>query len=79
MSGTPPSPIASRTILAVLSANDDSDRKSKNLFQSLSLIRSVAEKIRESVASDKPAIARPAREARDLLKELDDESISGLF
>jgi hypothetical protein len=33
----------------------------------------------ESAASDKPFIARPAREARDQIKELGDEELLGLF
>ena len=47
VAGTPPSPVAG--ILAVLYA------KIQNIFQSLSL-----EKIRESMASVKPAVSRPA-------------------
>jgi len=50
-----------------------------NLFQNLSVLRSVAHKVQESIAVDKPSIARPAREARELLKELDDETIQGVF
>jgi len=71
--------LASQTILAVLSANEEVGCNTGNLFQSLALLRSVAQKVQESVASDKPAISRPAREARDLLKALDDDSITGLF
>jgi hypothetical protein len=78
-SGTPPSVLSSHAILAILSAGEDSDDHKPNLFQNLSLLRSVAQKVQESLASDKPAITRPAREARNLLKELDDESILGLF
>lgn len=60
-------------------AGSDSPVSEPNLFQKLSLLRSVAQKVQESVASDKPIIGRPAREARDLLKEMDDESLQGLF
>jgi len=80
VSGTPPSPMSSHAILAVLSQHEDSDRSGEpNLFQELSLLRHVAQKVLESVASDKPIIARPAREARDILKALGDDSLQGLF
>jgi hypothetical protein len=70
---------SSHAILAILSAGEESADLHKNLFQSLSLMRSVAQKVLTNVASDRPAIARLAREARDLLKTLDDESIADLF
>ena len=50
-----------------------------NLFQKLSLLRGVAQKILQSIGSDRPFIAKPAREARDLLKNTDDSSLQGLF
>jgi len=50
-----------------------------NLFQKLKLMRRVTQKILESAASDKPFIARPAREARDIIKQLDDDTLVGLF
>ena len=64
-----------------MSADDDeSDEDSgPNVFQRLGLMRQVAQKALESAASDKPFIARPAREARDLIRELDDEELAGLF
>ncbi|KAJ7077832.1 armadillo-type protein [Mycena belliarum] len=78
--GTPPSVIASHTIVALLMPDEESDNNSEpNLFQKLSLLRAVAQKVQESAANDKPFIARPAREARELLKELDDEDLQGLF
>jgi len=79
VSGTSLSPLSSQTILAVLSQHGDSPIEKPNLFQELSLLRSVAQKVQESVASDKPIIARPAREAREILKTLDDDSLQGLF
>ena len=80
VSGTPLSALSSQTILAVLSQYEDSDHSaSQNLFQKLSLLRGVAQKVQESIASDKPIIGRPAREARDILKTIDDESLQGLF
>ncbi|KDR69874.1 hypothetical protein GALMADRAFT_913484 [Galerina marginata CBS 339.88] len=78
--GTPPSVISSHVLLGVLSADEDSGRRdSPNLFQKLKLMRKVAQKALESAGNDKPFIARPAREARDLIKELDDDSLLGLF
>ena len=50
-----------------------------NLFQKLSLLRGVAQKTLQSIGSDRPFIAKPAREARDLLKNTDDSSLQGLF
>ncbi|KAF7356649.1 TOG domain-containing protein [Mycena venus] len=75
--GTPPSVVASHTIVALLTPDEDTPEP--NLFQKLSLLRSVAQKVQESAANDKPFIARPAREARELLKELEDESLQGFF
>ena len=73
--------LCSHTILALITPDEDGYHHppSSNLFQQLSLLPSVAQKVLQSVASDKPAIARPAREARELLKALDDDSLSGLF
>jgi hypothetical protein len=74
--------LSSQTILAVLSQDEDyidSLKQQPNLFQELGLLRSVAQKVQESVASDKPIIGRPAREARDILKTLDDEALQGFF
>jgi len=87
VSGSPPSTISSHSILAVLSPDDDEDEDEdesddedgENLFQKLGHLKSVAQKVQESIASDRPAIARPAREARDLLKELEDDSLVGVF
>ena len=70
--------MSSQTILAILSDSEDGE-VNENLFQNLSLLRSVAQKVKESAASDKPIIARPAREARDILKEMNDEALRGLF
>lgn len=73
------SPLSSQIILAVLSEPDSFSTNRSNIFQKLSLLRSVALKVQESIASDRPIIARPARDARDILKGLDDESLQGLF
>lgn len=80
VSGTPPSVISSHVILAVLSESDDTDPTTgRNLFQNLKLMRKVAQKTLESAGHDQPFVARPAREARDLIKELHDDSLVGLF
>ena len=79
VAGTTPSVISSQVILAVVSADEDTEDEGPNLFQKLNLMRKVAQKALESAASDKPFIARPAREARDRIKEMDDDSLLGLF
>ncbi|TFK50812.1 ARM repeat-containing protein [Heliocybe sulcata] len=77
--GTPPSPQSSQAILAVISPDDDDEQPSAELFQKLGVLRDVAQKVMESCGSDKPSIARPAREARDLLKQMDDDALQGVF
>lgn len=37
-----------------------------------SVLPSVAQKIQESIGTEKPNIARPAREAKELLRKLDE-------
>jgi hypothetical protein len=44
-----------------------------NVFHAFPL-RSIAQKVQESIATDKVAIARPAREAREILTKLGDEN-----
>jgi hypothetical protein len=77
--GTPPSVISSQVILAVVSLDDDVEVDDGNLFQKLNVLRGVTQKVLESAASDKPFVSRPAREARDIIKQLDDDSLLGLF
>ena len=77
--GTPPTVLCSHIILAALSPPEDGDSLPSNVFQELSLLRSVAKKVLDSVASEKPSISRPAREARELLRVLEDEEIEGVF
>ncbi|KAF9479098.1 ARM repeat-containing protein [Pholiota conissans] len=76
--GTPPTVLSSQVILAVVTPDEDNEAD-LNLFQQLKVMRTVAMKALESAASDKPFIARPAREARDRIKELDDDDLVGLF
>lgn len=70
MAGTPPSVLASQCILAVLSPPEDWNVDGAlDLFEQLSVTKSVAQKIQESASNERPSIARPAREARELLKQ----------
>ncbi|KAG2360727.1 ARM repeat-containing protein [Suillus spraguei] len=80
ISGTPASALASHAILAVLSPDSD-DCLEATLFAKLGLLRNVALKIKESAANERSTISRPAREARDILKNMavDEESLAGIF
>ncbi|KAL4249154.1 TOG domain-containing protein [Abortiporus biennis] len=71
LAGTPASVLSSQCILAVLSAADESGDFESSIFQKLGSTQSVAKKLQESVGSDKLSVARPAREARELLKQLE--------
>ncbi|KAI9573329.1 armadillo-type protein [Boletus coccyginus] len=84
VSGTPPSALSSHTILAVLEpeATDGRVRADETLFGQLGVLRSVALKVEESAANERPAISRPARDAREVLKEMvadGGESLVGIF
>ena len=79
VAGTDQTVLSAHVILAVLTVDEYTSTDEQNLFQKLSLLRSVAQKVKESVGNDKPFIARPSREARDLLRELSDGSLDGLF
>ncbi|KAG1861441.1 armadillo-type protein [Suillus tomentosus] len=82
ISGTPPSALASHAIVAVLSPDsDDYLDPAATLFAKLGLLRSVALKVKESAANERSTISRPAREARDILKNMavDEESLAGIF
>jgi len=57
--------MSSNVILSVLEASEDAPEK--DLFQKLGVVPEIAQKIKESCANEKPNIARPARQARDLL------------
>jgi len=77
--GTDQTVLSAHVVLAVLAVDEYTSTDKQNLFQKLSLLRSIAQKVKESVGNDKPFITRPSREARDLLKELDDGNLDGLF
>ena len=84
VSGTPPSALSSHTILAVLQPEETDERIQPNetLFAKLGVLRSVALKVKESAANERPAISRPARDARDVLKEMagdGEEILVGIF
>ena len=74
VAGTPPSSVASRCILAALSPPEDSHSHEADatLFKELGVLKSVAQKVQESISTDQPSIARPAREAKELLKTVED-------
>ncbi len=77
--GTPASLISSHTILALL--DPDSAQESGKLFLDLGsgTFRSVAQKIVESASNERVAIARPAREARDILRNMSSSELDGIF
>lgn len=86
MSGTAQTLLSAHVILAVLSPFGEQEYEStqeETLFQRLSLSRSVAQKVLESVGNDKPVFARVSREARDILRTLhaagNDPGLEGLF
>ena len=71
MAGTPTSVLASHSILALLTADNDAPLDTvPGPFRSI--LPSIARKIQESIGTEKPNIARPAREAKELLRNLDD-------
>ena len=84
VSGTPPSALSSHAILAVLQPEetDEPARPDETLFAKLGVLRSVALKVKDSAANERPAISRPARDAREVLKEMavdGEESLVGIF
>ena len=84
VSGTPPSALSSHTILAVLQPEGEDQRveAEETLFGKLGVLRSVALKVKESVANERPAVSRPGRDAREVLKEMavdGEESLVGIF
>ena len=74
VAGTPASALASRCILAALSPDDDSYHHGADptLFNNLGVLKSVAQKVQESIANERPLVSRPAREAKELLKSIDE-------
>lgn len=79
MAGTPLTVLGSQITLAALTPPEDGEADAPNVFDKLSLLRNVARKVLESVASDKPSISRPARESRELLKTLREDELQGVF
>ncbi|KAI6117782.1 armadillo-type protein [Pisolithus croceorrhizus] len=83
LSGTSPSALSSQSILAVF-GSDDSNRldSSETVFAKLGFLRSIALKVKESAANERPIISRPAREAREFLREIaanGEPSLAGIF
>jgi len=71
MAGTPPSALASHSIVALLTTDTGSPPTTvPGPFRSV--LPSIAQKVKESIGTEKPGIARPAREAKELLRNLDD-------
>ncbi|KAH8827750.1 armadillo-type protein [Flagelloscypha sp. PMI_526] len=71
--GTPPSVLSAQTILAVL------EDETSSLFQELGMLPGVAQKVVECTGSDRVNIGRPSREARDLLRLLEDSSVAAIL
>ncbi|EGO00628.1 hypothetical protein SERLA73DRAFT_71629 [Serpula lacrymans var. lacrymans S7.3] len=84
VSGTPASAISSQTILAALTSTESEDYvdPKDTIFAKLGVLRSIAAKVKESASNERPVIARPAREAREILKAMaadGEESLAGIF
>ena len=84
VSGMLLSALSPRTILAVFKPEcaDGRVRADETLFGQLGVLRSVALKVKESAANERPAISRPARDAREVLKEMaadGEEGLVGIF
>lgn len=80
MGGTPQSVLSSYCLAVALASKDGEETNpAVDAFRKLGVLRKVAQKVKESAANERPAISRPAREARDALKALDDETLQGLF
>lgn len=73
VAGTPTGVLASHSILALLTAdNGDPLDTVPEPFLRVPILPSIARKIQESIGTEKPNIARPAREAKEILRRLDD-------
>jgi hypothetical protein len=63
--------LASHSILALLTTDDGTPIATvPEPFRSI--LPNIARKIQESIGTEKPNISRPAREAKELLRKLDD-------
>ncbi|KAI0060576.1 ARM repeat-containing protein [Artomyces pyxidatus] len=73
LAGTPTSALSSHSILALLTLADSDDSGSANILGPFRpVLPSIAKKVQESIGTEKPNIARPAREAKEILRRLDD-------
>jgi hypothetical protein len=72
----PPTALVSITILTLL-------EEAPANFHALQITEEIIDKIKASVTADQSAVSRPAKEARDLIKEAekwrDDPKISAAF
>lgn len=60
---TPPTAVVSNVILVILEDAPDA-------FYDLEVVEDIVAKVKASIGSDTSAIARPAREARDLMRSI---------
>ncbi|KAI0077211.1 ARM repeat-containing protein [Panus rudis PR-1116 ss-1] len=74
VAGTPPSLLASQCVIAVLSPFEDEEVEETTVFHKLGVFQSVARKMQESLSSDRPSIARASRQARELVKNYEEEA-----
>ncbi|KAI0035599.1 ARM repeat-containing protein [Vararia minispora EC-137] len=77
VAGTPSSAMAAHCTLAVLTAFDE-DQSSTRAIPAViqaDLLR-IAKKVNENLASDRPNITRPSRQAREILRKIDSGLIS---
>ncbi|KAH7883448.1 armadillo-type protein [Phlebopus sp. FC_14] len=80
LSGTPASPLASHTFVAIFAPETEPlVNLDDTVFAKLGVLRQAALKVKESAANERPVISRPAREARDALRRMSDDSIAGIF
>lgn len=72
----PPTALVSITVLSLL-------EEAPTAFFSLEVVDEVIDKVKSSIGADSSAIARPAREARDIMKEAegwrDDSRVQAAF
>ncbi|KAJ7600549.1 armadillo-type protein [Mycena floridula] len=80
IAGTPLTIASSVIVLTLLAPDEDvSVIDESNVFSKLGLLKSVAQKVIESAGCDRPSVAKPAREARDMLRGMESDDLTGLF
>jgi hypothetical protein len=74
VAGTPASALSAHCILAVLSVYDEDTSANPSLPSDIqAALPKIAKKVNESIGSDRPNITRPSREAKEILRRVDDE------